>query len=45
MTFTIRKSPPEEKLPGEDQWFDFDDSINSLNAGWGVSFLEKEFRI
>ena len=26
-------NPPEERLPNEDQWVDFDDSINSLNAG------------
>ena len=31
--FTIRESPPEERHPNEDQWVDFDDSNNSLNAG------------
>ena len=31
--FTIRESPPEERHPNEDQWIDFDDSNNSLNAG------------
>ena len=31
--FTIRESLPEESHPNEDQWVDFDDSNNSLNAG------------
>ena len=33
MIFTIRESPPEERLPNEDHWVDFDDSINPLNVG------------
>ena len=33
MIFIIRESPPEERHPNEDQWVDFDDSKNSLNAG------------
>ena len=33
MIFTIRESPPEERLPNEDLWVDFDDSINPLNVG------------
>ena len=33
MIFTIRKSPPEERHPNEDQWVDFDASNNSLNTG------------
>ena len=33
MIFTIRESPPEERLPNEDYWVDFDDSINPLNVG------------
>ena len=27
------KPPPEERLPNEDRWVDFDDSHNSLHAG------------
>ena len=29
----VRESPPEERLPNEDHWVDFDDSINPLNVG------------
>ena len=31
--FTIRESPPEERHLNGDQWVDFDNSNNSLNAG------------
>ena len=33
MIFTIRESPPEERLPNEDYWVDFGDSVNPLNVG------------
>ena len=35
----ILESPPEERLPNEDQWVGFDDSNNSLNA---ESFIYRE---
>ena len=35
----ILESPPEERLPNEDQWVGFDDSKNSLNA---ESFIYRE---
>ena len=33
LIFTILESPPKGRLPNEDQWVDFDDWNNSLNAG------------
>ena len=33
LIFTILESPSKGRLPNEDQWVDFDDWNNSLNAG------------
>ena len=33
LIFTILESPPKGRLSNEDQWVDFDDWYNSLNAG------------
>ena len=33
LIFTILESPPKGRHPNEDQWVDFDDWNNSLNAG------------
>ena len=33
LIFTILESPPKGRLSNEDQWVDFDDWNNSLNAG------------